>query len=159
MSTVKPLYGTSNQGITITLASLTNTSSRSSAAIDNTTNLFLDALVQLKVKSGAAGTSATGVVNIYAYGTADGGTSYPEGAGTDVGVTLTVPPNVRLIGAVNVVANATTYISLPFSVANAFGGLLPDHWGIIVENRSGGTLDTTEANFAKFYQGIQAQSV
>lgn len=160
MADIKSKYGTSNQGITITLAGLTNNSQRQSTAIDNTSNVFLDALVQLKVKSGAASTSATGVVNIYAYGTADGGTSYSDSAsGSDAAITLTVPPNMRLIRVINVVANAVTYIGGPFSVAAAFGGMLPDHWGIVVENKSGGTLDATEGNFAKFYQGILAQVV
>ena len=157
---IKTKYGTANQAITCTLASLGSASARASTAVDNTTNLFLDALVMVQVKSGASGVSATGYVNVYAYGTADGGTTYSDGAtGTDAAITLTVPPNARLIGVLNVVANATTYKSGPFSVAAAFGGVLPDHWGIIVENKSGAALDATEGNHAKFYQGVLAQSV
>lgn len=158
MADIKAKYGTSNQSITCTIASLTNNSVRSAAAIDNTSNLFLDALVQVQIKTGASGTTSTGYVNIYAYGTADGGTTYAEGAGTDASITLTSPPNVRLIGSLNCVANATTYKSEPMSVAAAFGGVLPDHWGIIIENKTGGTLDSTEGNHLKVYQGIQAQS-
>ncbi len=150
-------YGTNNQTITCTLASLTNNSARSSAAVDNTSNLFLDVLVMLQIKSGASSTASTGAVNVYAYGTVDGGTTYTEGAGTDAGITLTVPPNARLIGVINVVANATTYKAGPFSVAAAFGGVLPDHWGIIVENKTGGTLDSTEGSHLKLYQGVEAQ--
>lgn len=159
MPNIKALYGSNNQAITCTLASLANSGQRSGLAVDNTSNLFLDALVQIKIKSNAAGTSTTGYVNVYAYATADGGTTYPEGAGTDVGVTLTVPPNVRLIGVLNVVANATTYASEPMSVAAAFGGVLPDHWGIIIENKTGAALDSTEGNHLKIYQGVQAQAV
>jgi hypothetical protein len=159
VATIKALYGSNNQAITCTLASLASNGQRSSLAVDNTTNLFLDALVQVGIKSNATGVAATGTVNVYAYGTADGGTTYPEGAGTDAGVTLTVPPNARLIGVLNVVAVATTYKSEPMSVAAAFGGVLPDHWGIIVENKSGAALDSTEGNHLKIYQGVQAQSV
>jgi hypothetical protein len=159
MATIKALYGSNGQAITCTLASLASAGARSALAVDNTTNLFLDALVQLTVKSGASGVSATGYVSVYAYATADGGTSYPEGAGTDVGVTLTVPTNLKLIGVLNVVANATTYVSEPMSVAAAFGGVLPDHWGIVVQNNSGAALDATEGNHKKVYQGVQAQSV
>ena len=159
MSDIKSKYGSNNQSITCTLASLTNTSVRSSAAIDNTANLYLDALVQVKIKTGGSGAASTGYINIYAYGTADGGTSYPDGTGTDTGITPTVPTNLRLIGVINAVANATTYISEPMSVASAFGGVLPDHWGIAIENQVGGTLDSTEGNHAKFYQGILAQVV
>lgn len=163
-TTFKSSYGTSNQAITCSLApggtGLVNNGARASTAIDNTTNLFLDALVQVQIKSGGSGTTTTGYVNVYAYGTADGGTTYAEGAtGSDASLTLTSPTNLRLIGVLNVVANSTTYKSEPMSVAAAFGGVLPDHWGIVIENKTGGTLDTTEGNHLKVYQGIYQQGV
>lgn len=155
-------YGTSNQAITCSLApggtGLANNGARASTAIDNTSNLFMDALVFITIKSAAASTSATGSVNVYAYGTSDGGSNYTEAAtGTDASITLTSPPNARLIGILNVVANAVSYKAGPFSVAAAFGGVLPDHWGIIIENKSGAALDTTEGNHLKVYQGVEAQ--
>jgi hypothetical protein len=160
MSTIKALYGANNQAITCLIASLASAGARASTVIDNTTNLFLDALVQVTVKTGASGVSATGFVSIYAYGTADGGTTYPEGiTGTDAGVTLTNPTNLRLIGIINTVANAITYASEPMSVAAAFGGVLPDHWGIVIVNNSGAALDSTEGNHKKVYQGVQSQAV
>jgi hypothetical protein len=107
--------------------------------------------IRVKTKSNAAGTSATGTVNVYAYASADGST-YPEGCGTDTGVTLTSPPNLRLVGIINVVANATTYQSNPFSVAQAFGGVLPQFWGIVVENKSGAALDASIGS--AWYQGV-----
>lgn len=157
-TTIEAKYGTNNQAITCTFTSLANAGARASTAIDNTSNLFLDALVFIKIKSNASGTAATGQVNVYAYGTADGGTTYSESAtGTDAGITLTSPPNVRIIGVVNVVANATTYNAGPFSVASAFNGVLPDHWGIIVQNSSGATLDASVGS--SWYQGVEAQTV
>lgn len=159
MTDIKAKYGTSNQTITITLASLASGSSRASSAIDNTTNLFMDALVQVKVKTGASGVSSTGYITVYAYGTADGGTSYTESAtGSDAAITLVSPTNLKLLGLINAVANATTYISSPMSVAGAFGGQLPDHWGIVITNSSGAALDSTEGNHAKIYQGVMVQS-
>lgn len=157
-SDIKAKYGTNNQAITCTFTSLANNGQRCAAAIDNTSNLFLDALVQIKIKTGNASTSTTGFVNIYAYGTADGGTNYSDGvSGTDASATLTSPPNVRLIGVVNCVANSTTYVGGPFSVAQAFGGQLPDHWGIVVENKTGGTLDASIGS--AWYQGVLNQVV
>lgn len=159
-ATIKTSYGTSNVAITCTVASLTNTSARASTAVDNTTNLYLDAVVQVQIKTGAASTTTTGVVNIYAYATTDGGTTYGEGAtGTDAAITLTVPTNLILIGQINAVANAITYKSNPMSVAAAFGGVLPALWGIVVENQSGGTLDATGGNHKTIYQGVMAQQV
>lgn len=159
-STIEAKYGTSNQTITLTIASLANNGARASTAVDNTSNLFIDALVQVKVKSAAASTAATGYVSVYVYGTADGGTTYTEGAtGTDAGITLTAPTNAQLLGQINVVANATTYKGPPWSVAAAFNGVMPDHWGIIIVNSTGATLDSTGGNHSAVYQGILGQTV
>lgn len=155
---LKSKYGTNNQAITITLASLANNGQRESTALDNSSNLFQEALVGGKVKSAAAAVSATGYINVYAYGTVDGGTTYSDSAsGTDAAITLTNPPNARLIGVINVVANATTYKFGPFPVSPAFGGVLPDHWGLIFENKTGAALDATGGSHAIAYQGALGQ--
>lgn len=147
-------FGTSNQSITCTLASLASAAARASTAIDNTTNVFEDLLVQLTLASAASGVSATGIVNIYATGTADGGTSYGESAtGTDAAITLTSPTNLKLIGALNVVASSKTYVSSPMSVAAIFGGVVPDHVVIVVQNLSGAALVSGSLK----YQGVQHQ--
>jgi hypothetical protein len=154
---IKNKYGTSNQALTLTIASLANNGQRQSTSVDNSSNVFQDVLVFLKIKSAAASTSSTGYVNVYAYGTADGGTTYQDGAGaSDAGITLTVPPNMRLIGVLNVVANAVTYTGL-FSIAAAFGGVMPEKWGIVIENKTGAALDATAGNHAAFYQGVYTQ--
>ena len=159
-ATIKEVFGANNQAITCTITSLANNAQRSSLAIDNTTNLYLDALVSVKVKTNAAGTSASGAVNVYAYGTTDGGTTYGGGEanmGTDAVVTLASPPNIRVIGVIVANANATAYAVSGMSVAAAFGGMLPAAWGIVVENKTGAALDASigSANF----QGVQSQSV
>lgn len=158
MADIKTKYGTSNQTITCTLASLGNTSLRQSTVIDNTTNLFLDALVELKIKTNAAGTSSTGYVAVYAYGTVDGGTDYTGGASGTDGAYSNLKDNLVLIGTISATANATTYIK-HFSIASAFGGNMPAKWGIVVENQTGAALDSTEGNHAKIYQGILGQTV
>jgi hypothetical protein len=85
----------------------------------------------------------------------DGGTTYSDSVGaSDAGATLTSPPNLRLIGFINVVANSITYNAGPFSVAAAFGGVLPDHWSIVVQNQSGATLDASVGS--AWYQGVYA---
>lgn len=153
-ATITPNYGTSNQSITCTFTSLANNGARQSTAIDNSTNKFDDILVFVKVKTAAASTSSSGTVIVYVFGTADGGTTYTEGAGaSDASITLTSPTNARFIGILNTVANSTTYYGGPFSVAQAFGGHIPDHWGIIIYNSSGGTLDASVAS--AWYQGIK----
>ncbi len=159
---IKEAFGANSQTITCTLASLANsaTAARQGTVVDNTSNLYLDALFLLKVKTGASGTSTTGTVNVLGLATVDGGTTYTENAGaTDAALTLTNPPNAPSVLIVNAVANATTYYGGPASVARAFNNTLPDHWGIAVQNTSGGALDSTEGNHAKLWQGVYATSI
>ena len=145
---------------TCTLASLANSTAgvgRQSTVIDNSTNLFTNALVMVKVKTGASGVSATGFISVYAFGTVDGGTTYTDGAGaSDAGITVSA---MRLIGTFPAVANATTYTSQLMSVESAFSGVLPAKWGIVVVNSSGSALDGTEGNHAKLYQELYATVV
>jgi len=151
-------FGSSGQTITCSIASLTNNSARQSTVIDNSSNLYIDALVFIQIASPSASTSASGFVEVFAYGTVNGGTTYTEGcSGTDGSLTMVSPTNLRPLGIVNVVANSTTYYGGPFSVAQAFGGILPEKWGIVLRNSTGGTLNSTEGNHAKLYQGVYAQ--
>jgi hypothetical protein len=153
VASIKEAFGTSNQTITCTITSLANNGQRGSTVVDNSSNLFTDALVTVRVKTNSSGTSATGTVNVYAYATSDGGSNYTDGvSGSDGASTLTAPPNARLIGVINCVANSATYVGGPFSVAAAFGNVLPEKWGIIVENKTGATLDASVGN--SFYQGV-----
>lgn len=150
---LKIKYGTSNQSITCTITSLSTNTMRGSTAISNTSNLFADAQVQVQVKTNASGTSSTGYVNIYAYATS--ASTYPGGfAGTD-GAYSGLAANLTPIGRISAVANSTTYTSNPLSVAAAFGGNLPESWGIVVENQSGATLDASVGS--SWYQGVLGQ--
>lgn len=156
MATINQLFGTSNQALTLTIASLGNTSARESTAVDNTSNLFMDVKLAVKVKTNAAGTSATGVVNVFAYATADGGTTYSGGAtGTNAAYTNNKDALIYL-GSLPTIANATTYVSM-FSLSRAFGyGGIPAKWGIVIDNQSGAALDSTAGNHSAVYQGINA---
>src|SRR3989304_5872418 len=73
MADIKKAYGTST-AITITLASLAHSDNagRESAAIDNGTDKFIDALVQIAIKLAAGTPSADKAVYVYAYGSEDG---------------------------------------------------------------------------------------
>ena len=161
MAEIKSKYGTNNQAITITLNSLANGGKRESAAVDNSANFFLDALVQVKIATNASNDS-TGdkSVYIYAYGTADGGTTYSgnaSGSDSSFGADPQQLQNCRLIGVVYVPTANKIYESDLMSIANAFGGKLPEKWGIVADNETGYALNSS-GNGA-FYQGILAQSV
>lgn len=156
-STIEAKYGGNNTAITCTVTSLANNAYRQSTAIDNSSNLYLDALVTINVKSTTTA-SATGYVAVYAYGTTDGGTTYDGGAsGSDSAYTPDeTPPNLPLIGIITLNASSTS-VQRCFSVAAAFGGQLPQKWGIIVANFSNTTLNSSVGSCN--YQGIQAQTV
>lgn len=139
-TTFKPLYA-SHAALTFTsLASLSGGAAAGCLAVDNTTNLYEDVLFTLALKTGASGTSATGNCAIYAYGETDGTNFTDAVTGTDATQTLTAPTNLKLVGIMNMVANSVTYIGGPFSAAAAFGGILPQKWGLVVVNNTGAAL-------------------
>ncbi len=156
MASIKTAFG-SPSTFTVTLASLASsaTAGRESTVIDNTSDLFLDALVMIKVKTGAGSAANDQAVYVYCYGTVDGGTTYPDTVtGSDAAITMNNPTQLSLLGAIWTPAASTTYKSQVFSVAKALGGFLPAKWGIVVRNYEGNALDSTEGNHAKLWQGL-----
>ena len=155
MANIKEVFGTSNQAITITITSLASslTVGRASTAVDNTTNLFLETFVMVKVKTSASALANDKGVYVYGYATADGGTTYTDSiTGTDAGFTRTDPTNLPLLGFINCPATSTTYVGGPWAVAAlCYGGVLPAKWGIFVANFTGQALDASVGN--AFYQG------
>ncbi len=155
MSDVKNAYGSAGQAITITLASLGDGAIRQSTAVDNSTNLFMDALVMVKIKTAASGVDSNGVVRIYVYATVDGGSSYSgECTGTDS--SLSTARNLSLLGVMTANAVSTTFYSPVYSVASVCNGTLPEKWGIVIENGTGAALDSTGGNHSVLYHGVYA---
>jgi hypothetical protein len=149
--------------VTITVTSLGDAGFRESTVVDNTTNKYVDALVGGKIQIGAP--SADGQILIYAYGTYDG-TEYTAGlTGSDGTVTWGTTGNTGLDGASNlpylggILVDATDDNDDarwgPFSVASAFGGVLPSKWGIVVKNSTGATLHATGTNNECQYIGVK----
>lgn len=163
MSTLQALYGATKQALTITLNSLASSTvyvGRQSTIVDNSGTLFLDALLTVRVKTSASALANDKAVYVYALGTTDTTTPvYTEGAAaTDAGLTLTNPPNARLLGSINCPSTATVYTAGPWSLAAAFGGVLPVQWGICVVNVTGQALDATAGGSA-WWQGVQGTVV
>jgi len=158
MANIKEAFGTIGQTITITTDSLAAsvTVGRASTVIDNSSNLYLDALL-----SGVLVTSSSALANsksayIFAYAQLDSTPHYTDGvSGSDAGFTRTDPPNLPFVAQVNLPATNTTYRFGPYSIAVAFGGVLPDHWGIVVFNDTGQNFNTG-TSFT--YQGVYATS-
>ena len=173
---IKIKYGTTNQAIAITLNSLASsqTAGRQSTEVDNTTDLFLDALVAVKISLPTTGTLANDkTVYVYAWGVVDTSTPTRPGEVASATVNSTIGASdaaytinaggtpLSLIGTIavptlNTSANGVI-VSNPMSVAAAFGGNLPPKWGIVIINFTGVTLFSS-GNSA-WYQGVLAQTV
>lgn len=156
MATRKIAYASST-GITITLASLASgaTTARESTAIDNTSNLYIDAIVYLALALQSGTPANDKAIYVYLYGSEDG-TNYTDNAtGSDAALTLRSPTNLRGPFVVSVPdSGGLTYKVIIPSVAAFFGGVMPRKWGIVVNNFTGVTLSATEGNHIKTYTGI-----
>lgn len=161
MATVKVGYaGAVATAITATLAALASAASRESATVDNTANLYLDALVQVKVKTNASAPTGDKAVYVYAWGITDPTTPvYPDAVtGADAAITPNSPTQLALLGAIYCPSAATTYVMSPKSIASLFGGVLPQKWGLVITNATGNALDAVGGSFLVAYQGILATS-
>ena|SRR2546429_2604587 len=160
MPRIKPEYDTDGVAITCTLASLATSAARESASVDNTSNLYLDALVQVKIKLQAGTPGSDKRVYIYAAGTVDGGTTWPDAVtGADAAITPNSPTQLRLIGVIEAPTSAGIFISEPMSVAQAFGGVLPKKWSLVIQNMTNITFSATGSDHTVKYQGVWAQSL
>lgn len=147
----RPSYA-SAVSITCTMASKTSGQGRRSAAVDNSSNQYTDALVFVSLTPGTI--TAPASFAVYAYGSYDG-TNYDTGGSSDADYnTLAGDEAQKLLGVVAITAN-TTARGQWFSVANAFGGTLPRNWGIIIVQTNCGTLSATEGNHVKQYVGVR----
>lgn len=169
MSATKNLISYETPGaVACTMTSLASGSTRESALIDNSSNKYLDDLIQLTFTI-ASGSPSTGgpFVNIYAIGSENstgaypiiqnsaGGTIATGGGDASLGA-LGSPNNLRLIGAFGLqttTSNAErTFRTEPMSVAQAFGGALPAKYSIAIENQVGVAFSTSTATTAQYLE-------
>lgn len=158
MANIKEVLGAAGVALTLTLDSLVSSSTvgRASTAVDNTINLYLDALVTCKIVYPNLAPANDKAVYFYVYGTTDG-TNYTDGiTGTDAGFTPGDWGNLTLLGRPLIAVQNKTHWWGPFSVAAAFGGSMPAKWGVVVKNFSGQTLGTV---CSINYQGVYASSI
>lgn len=134
---------TSNQSITITLASLANAATVLSSAINNSSTLYIGADVQIKFKTGAA-VSGSGTLDVYMVRSLDGtGTLYDDG----------VAATAILIDNFPATVSATTQVvSMSIEV-------LPSRWKLMVVNSTGDALDASGANFSVIFEGKKLSTV
>ena len=150
----------SNTNITLDLSSLGTSSTWvagvESNEIDNTTNKYMDVMVESDGIVGHASTAPTvgQQINVYVWGADTSLATTPidqlDGTASAETITATALANLR-VGAVLPVVTATaalSYFCLPFSVASLFGGIMPKYWGLYVAHNHTGALGAS--NNTKF---------
>jgi hypothetical protein len=113
-------------------------------------------LVRVKTKL-ATGTPANDkAIYVYAYAALEEATPvYPDAVtGSDAAITLDNPSQLQLIGVLTANVSAQVIKSNPMSVAAAFGGSMPERWGIVIRNFSGIALSATAGDHVVSYQGV-----
>lgn len=156
MADVKIAYA-SAASLTHTLASLASsaTAARESTVVNNASNLYLDALVEVCVETSTGTIANDRGVHVLVYASVDGGTNYSSRCtGSDAAYTLDDPTALRYAIYIPTPAVSTVYRCAPFSVAELFGGVLPQRWGLVVLNYSGVSLTASTSNNYSKYQGV-----
>ena len=157
---LQPVYA-AEATITLTLTSLGNGSWRQSTVVNNTTDLYTDALVGGSVQTGTL--SAGGSIDFFCYGQTNddpdytGGASGTDGAYTADGEELLFP----FLGTIitDDTDDDRDMAFGPWPVAPLFGGHLPQRWGIVVENNTGAALHATGTNNEVVYRGLNYNDV
>lgn len=125
-----------------------------SDVVDNTSTTYLDAIVQVVLDFANTAPGSSKAAFVYAYGGAESGTYSNPASGTEGTITLVDvtanAQNLKLIGTIPYTTQDEVAESSPFSVAAAFGGVLPKYWGIVIINHSGAAL-AASGNTVKWY--------
>lgn len=151
--------------VTGTLTSIASGSWYATAAVDNTSDLYLDALVGGSIQIGALG--ADGTVDVYAYGSFDG-TSFTAGLpGTAGSITWGTTGTTGVDGYLDlspfflgtIVCDTTDDNDDkkfgPFSVASKFGLVLPVKWGLVFTNGTDASTHATGTNNTIVFRGVK----
>ena len=162
---------TAATAITFDISSLAGSATfvagRECTQIDNTTNNYIDALVNIDgITSHASTAPAVGeTINVYVWGSDTSLATTPIDVldGVDSAETLghvSVLNSLRFGGSVSVtVATAgLKYYIQPFNIAPLFGGVMPDFWGLFLAHNHAGALAAAQSALFS-YQGITYTSV
>ena len=160
MASVKTASGTAT-AFTKTNANLATsaTAGWKSNAIDNSSNLYLDALVMVKLAAVNTAPANSKAVYLFAFSLIEGTSYTSTGDGTIDGTegTVTFPDVTTLpvvapqLGIIPYPVQNKVIVSPAFSVAACFGGILPPKWCIGMINHSGMTLNVTDIFYIEKY--------
>lgn len=163
MATHKISYGAIT-AVTLTFASLATSSTfvagREGVFIDNTSNLYDDIMVSVKVTTGTTPTANTQIL-LFAFGELDDAPTWPDVmAGADANKTITSvgvgQGFLRLVAALNVDSNTSNraYYAGGISIASLFGGTMPKRVGLWCVHNTAVALNATGGNHVLNYYGV-----
>lgn len=173
MASIKESLGGTAVLTSVIAAAVTNYAATETTVAVNTSNLYLDANLIVRIQMG--GTAATGDSWILLSSSLDG-TNFSTPA-TGSAAAITIPQidklggeqtgqfhagtNLVVLGKMNMNGTATTATATANfgSIAQAFGGNLMPQWGAVVVNATGTAYGTTTANNIVWYDGVFATSV
>ena len=148
MASVKLAFGSVTSMTVTNLHSLASstTAGWQSAVVDNSSDLYLDAHVQIILDFANTAPANSKGVYVFAYSALE--TSYTNPAsGSEGSITLLdVTANaqaLRQIGFIPYTTQDEIVESANMSVAAGFGGILPIKWGIVLMNHSGAALHSS----------------
>jgi hypothetical protein len=147
MAAVNLSYGAATGLTTSTLSTLASANYATSNAYNCTTTKPIDVLVELAVTTGSVSGVSPQVV-LFVISSLNG-TNYSSQntSATDT----THDADMKLLGVMPLPTSTASERSPAFSVAAAFGGILPPYFKVVVKNSSGaaftaGTVQTVEVN-------------
>lgn len=148
MATVKQVVGSRTSLTTSALNSLASATFVSAGTITHNTNQPLDVLVEVTATPGTV--SGNKQLVVYAKASLDGSN---QTTGPETGTTVTDEPNLYFVGALPLNTSSTTQTKV-FSLAAAYGGVLPYASEIVVRNDSGAALNASGGSV--YYSEISA---
>lgn len=155
MATIKQALASST-ALTITLASLASsaTAGRESTVVDNSSNLYFDAQLTVRIKLTSGTIANDQCVHVYLYASEDGSTYTDNNTGADAAITPASPTNLIYLDKIATPAQSTSYTKTFGGIAQTFGGTLPRKWGVVIRNYSGIALTATAGDHAISYSGV-----
>ena len=148
MATVKQVVGTRTSLTTSALNSLASATVISAGTITQNTNQPIDVLIEVTATPGTV--SGNKQLLVYAKASLDGTN---QTTGPETGTTVTDEPNLYFVGALPLNTNSTTQTRI-FSLAAAYGGVLPYASEIVLRNDSGAALNASGGSV--YYSEISA---
>ena len=148
MATVKQVVGSRTSLTTSALDSLASATFVSAGTITHNTNQPLDVLVEVTATPGTV--SGNKQLLVYAKASLDGSN---QTTGPETGTAVTDEPNLYYVGALPINTSSTTQTRI-FSLAAAYGGILPYASEIVVRNDSGAALNASGGSV--YYSEISA---